>query len=201
MPNDSEGAQFILDISQRLALPSRPLVVATGGKLTDVADAYLLDHTVADRVMVVSALGSVTDDGGEMGVANGELDTWADIIVAQKFRYTQVSAFYEQAADMPSNLLPQLPTNAFTAWIESKLRDVWGDVLVAADQVGVLAVAVPEFVSAVTTVVQDGVNSDGLPVLSRDPSGQARLVTEIDDAVASARFQEMLLDSATFNLE
>jgi len=48
-PNRSEGARFIVDASQRLSLPYRPLVVVTGGALTDVADAYLLDRTVAER--------------------------------------------------------------------------------------------------------------------------------------------------------
>jgi hypothetical protein len=201
VPNSSEGARFIVETSQQLAQPFRPLVVVTGGRLTDVADAYLMDSTLPDRVVVVSALGSVTSDGGEMGVANGELDTWADIIVAQKFRYVQVSAFYEQMDDVPSSLLPELPVNAFTAWLEAKQPDVWGDVLVAADQVGVLAVAVPEFVSDVTTVVQDGENSDGLPLLSGDPSGQIQLVTEVDGAVAAARFQEMLTSPATFDPE
>jgi hypothetical protein len=201
VPNGSEGARFIVETSKRLALPFRPLVVVTGGKLTDVADAYLMDHTLPDRVVVVSSLGSVTTDGGEMGVPNGEMDTWADIIVAQKFRYVQVSAFYVQAADVPSSLLPLLPANAFTAWIESKQPDVWGDVLVAADQVGVLAVAIPEFVAAVTMVVQDGTNSDGLPLLSSDPSGRVQLVTEVDGGVATAQFQQMLISSATFDLE
>ena len=40
-----------------MSLPWRPLVVVTGSRLTDVADAYLMDPTVADRVVVVSALG------------------------------------------------------------------------------------------------------------------------------------------------
>src|SRR4051812_32489645 len=42
-PNRSEGALFILDAAARLSLSYRPLVVVTGGRLTDVADAYLVD--------------------------------------------------------------------------------------------------------------------------------------------------------------
>ena len=56
-PNMSAGAKLILEMSARLSLPWRPLVVVTGSRLTDVADAYLMDPTVADRVVVVSALG------------------------------------------------------------------------------------------------------------------------------------------------
>src|SRR5262245_18132063 len=58
--NGSAGARAILAASHRLGLPYRPLVILTGGRLTDVADAYLIDPTVADRVVVVSSLGTAT---------------------------------------------------------------------------------------------------------------------------------------------
>src|SRR4051812_30807660 len=35
-PNRSEGARFIVDASKQLSLPHRPLVIVTGGALTDV---------------------------------------------------------------------------------------------------------------------------------------------------------------------
>jgi hypothetical protein len=197
-PNGSEGARFIVDISKQRSLPFRPLVVVTGGRLTDVADAYLMDPTLPDRVVVVSSLGSVTTDGGIMGIPDGEMDTWADAIVAQKFRYVQVSAFYDQKADLPDSLLPQLPTNRFAAWIQSKQGKVY-NILPAADQVGVLAVAVPSFVSSFIRVVQRGEDSDKhWPTLYEDPSGPVWLVTKIDGALPTARIQQMLLDPATF---
>ena len=160
-PNRSEGASFIIDAANRLSLPFRPLVVVTGGRLTDVADAYLMDHTLPEKIVVVSSLGSATTDGGEMGIPNGEMDTWADVIVAQKFRYVQVSAFYDQKTDVTASLLSELPTNAFTSWIQSKEPDVWDD-LVAADQVGVLAVSIPSFVSSVARMAQPDAGADGL---------------------------------------
>ncbi len=198
--NGSAGARFIVDISRELALPHRPLVLVTGNPLTDVADAYLLDPTLPDRVVVVASLGSTTGDGADMGVPNGNLDFWASVIVARKFRYVQVSAFYGQGQDVPSSLLGELQKNAFTSWIEAKQPDVW-DAVVAADQVGVVAVAVPEFVVTVTPAVQDDEDTDGLPLLSSDPAGPVQLVTEIDSDLATARFQEMLLAPATFGGE
>src|SRR4029079_2860388 len=56
-PNRSEGARLMVETSARLSLPYRPLVVVTGGRLTDVADAYLVDPTVADRLVVVLHVG------------------------------------------------------------------------------------------------------------------------------------------------
>lgn len=194
-PNDSAGARFIIEASNRYALPFRPLVVVTGGRLTDVADAYLIDRTLPERIVVVSALGAANADGAEMGVPNGELDTWADVIVAQKFRYVQVSAYYDQSLDVPGSLLTQLPTNAFTTWISTKQPNIKN----AYDQTALLAVALPSVVSAFERVVQQGTSSENMPLLVRDPSGPDQLVRQVSGALAAARFWEMLLAPATFN--
>lgn len=197
VPNRSEGAQLILEASERLARSELPLVVVTGGRLTDVADAYLMDHTLPERAVVVSSLGGITPDGGEMGVPNGEMDTWADIIVAKKFRYVQVSAFYGQGEDVPDELLSLLPENAFTSWVKAKQPDLW-EAVVAVDQVALLAVAVPEFVSTVTRVEQEGDGPEGFPGLSNAPDGSVWLVTEVDGSVATALMRKVLLDPNTF---
>ena len=197
LPNGSQGALFIVAESKRVALPFRPLVVVTGGGLTDVADAYLIDHTLPDRLVVVSWLGAITPDGAEMGVPNGDLDTWADIIVAQKLRYIQVSAVYDQTTDVPSSILPQLPTNTFTSWIRTKQPHVWST-LVAADQVGVLVTALPSFVSATVPVAERGMTANNLPALANDASGSDWLVTQVNNALAPARLWQMLLGPQTF---
>jgi len=197
VPNRSAGASFIVETSLHVSRSYRPLVVVAGGRLTDVADAYLMDHTLPERVVVVSSLGATTSDGAEMGVPNGELDTWADIIVAQTFRYIQVSTYYDDGADVPSSLISQLPTNPFTSWIASKQPNIENSV----DQVGVQAVAIPSVVSTVTRVVQDGMNSDNVPLLSNDPNGPVWLVTQTSSAKATARFWEMLLARSTFRAQ
>ena len=199
LPNDSDGARFIVTTSAALARPDRPVVVVTGGALTDVADAYLLDPSVTERVIVVSSLGSGFSDDAQlarMGIPNGEIDPWADTIVVQKFRYVQVSTYYDQLADVPAERLTELPDNAFGAWMRAKQPDIF-DIAVAADQVGVLAAGLREFTRAFTRVSQSG--SDGeLPALAPDAQGRAWLVTASDAAAARARFWQVLLDPATF---
>ena len=76
------------------------VVVVTGSRLTDIADAYLMDPTVADRVVVVSALGGGANGTSVMGWPNGELDPWADWIVGQRFRYIQINGYYDQLGDV-----------------------------------------------------------------------------------------------------
>jgi hypothetical protein len=199
--NESAGALAIVDASNRLALPSRPLAVVTGGRLTDVADAYLIDHKVADRVVVVSSLGSLSSSGAVMGNPNGEMDPWADTIVTSRFRYVQVSAFYDQANDVPASRIADLPANAFGAWIAAKQPNIW-DLAQAADQVAVAAVAIPGFVVKVERVAPsaplDGGATAG-PPLQDKPGAQGWLVRKVAGSVAAARFWQLLSDPATFS--
>jgi len=195
--NSSAGAQFIVDTSRELARSYRPLVVLTGSHLTDVADAYLLDPTVVDRVVVVAALGSVTSAGGLMGIANGEMDPWADVIVASKFRYVQVSTYYDPLSDVPAALLPQLPETPFTTWIKNKQPKVWDD-LDAADQNAVSALVLPGFVTATQKVTFQMPTSASVPSLIKDDRGSILLVTQVSGAVATSTLWQMLLDPWTF---
>jgi hypothetical protein len=200
VPNRSEGARLIVEASARLSLPYRPLVVVTGGRLTDVADAYLIDKSVVDRVVVVSSLGSISTPGGTMGEPNGELDPWADWIVAQRFRFVQVSAFYDQTGDVRSSQLSSLPQNPLGQLIASQQPNI-RNLATAADQVSILAVALPKFVVAVQRASQNpaaSFDSTTGPALVPDVNGRVWLVTSSDGALATARLWQLLLDARTF---
>lgn len=199
-PNRSEGAHLILEASASLSLPYRPLVVVTGGRLTDVADACLIDPTVTERIVVVSSLGSAIDTGGAMGPPNGEMDPWADAIVAARFRFLQISAFYDQTTDVPTARLAELPANAFGAWIAAKQPSIF-DLDQAADQVAVVAVGISTFVTAVEKASAAGLIGAGAtagPDLVADPAGSVLLVTQNKSADATARFWQLLLDPTTY---
>ena len=194
-PNRSEGARFIVDASKQLSLPHRPLVIVTGGALTDVADAYLIDATVAERVVVVSSLGALSTTGGGMSSPNGEMDPWADAIVSSRFRYVQVSAFYDQLTDVPATALSQLPANALGARIAAKQPNIW-HWSPASDQVGVAAVGVASFATAVERVAPGGPVGDGAtagPDLANDPNGSGWLVTSCAGTAATTKFWHLLL--------
>jgi hypothetical protein len=198
-PNRSEGARLIVDASAGLSLPYRPLVVVTGGRLTDVADAYLVDRTVTERVVVVSSLGATTAAGAAMAAPNGEMDPWADAIVTARFRFVQVSAFYDQLTDVPTSRLSELPANPFGAWIAAKQPKIW-TLQEAADQVAVVAVGVPSFASAVSRVsaATIGAGATAGPDLVVNPNGTGWLVTQNASADATARFWDALLGPTTF---
>ncbi len=197
VPNTSDGAALIVNTSKTVAHPWRPLVVLTGGRLTDVADAYLMDPGVAQRIVVVSSLGTATKDGAQMGRPNGEMDVWADTIVAQRLPYVQVSVSYDQTGDVPASLPPQLPPNAFTSWIKTKQAQILSDPK-ASDQVPVAVLAIPTFVSAWSKATQQGVDSSNLPLLANDPNGPVWLVSEVKGALLAASFWQMLLAKETY---
>jgi hypothetical protein len=199
-PNRSEGAHIIVDMSASLSLPYRPLVVVTGGRLTDVADAYLMDPTVTERVVVVSSMGSTTDAGAAMGPPNGEMDPWADTIVTTCFRFVQVSAYYDQTTDVPTSRLAELPHNAFGDWIAAKQAGIF-DLNQAADQVAVVAVGLPTFVTEVKKVSVAGLIGAGAtagPDLVADAAGPLLLVTQSQGAEATSRFWQLLTDPNTY---
>ena len=200
-PNRSNGALTIVNTSKTMGLPYRPLVIATGGALTDVADAYLVDHTVTERVVIVSSLGSTSSTGGGMGSPNGQGDPWADVIVASQFRYVQVSAWYDQLTDVPNSSLSKLPNNPLGAWIASKQPNLW-QWSPASDQVSVLAVGLPAFATAIERVAPTGSLDAGRtgdagatagPDLATDQSGPDWLVTACDGAAATSLFWKVLL--------
>jgi hypothetical protein len=198
--NHSEGANCIIKAANEFSLPYRPLVVVTGGRLTDVADAYLIDPSVTKRVVVVSSLGSLTSTGGAMGIPNGEMDPWADTIVTARFRYVQVSAFYDQLTDVPAARVSELPDNAFGKWIAAKQPNIWNDPQ-AADQVAVAAVGIPSFALDVRSVSPVGPVEAGAtagPALKDNPGVLGWIVRQSDDVAATTRFWQLLLDPATF---
>lgn len=189
-PNRSEGALAIVDLSARLGAPYRPLVVATGGALTDIADAYLADPTVVDRVVVVSSLGSATSAGGGMGIPNGDRDPWADFIVAAQFQYVQVSTWYDQLGDVTTAKLPDLPANPLGDWIAAKQPNLqgWSP---ASDQVSVLAAGLPKFAAAVQRVsaaTSFGAGATVGPNLNAEKTGPNWLVTACDGTAAANQF-------------
>jgi hypothetical protein len=204
VPNGSAGAKLIVDTAQRLSEPLRPLAVALGGRLTELADAYLLDPSIADKVVVLASLGNVSADGNSaiMGGPNGDIDPWADEIVARKFRYIQVDTYYAQQNDVPDAFAQTLPDNAFSAWINAKRTDILPyPALDAADQGSLIAAVFPDFALSFARLSEHSPTpppAGQYPALLADPAGNCWVVSQGDSATATARFQAALTNPATY---
>lgn len=202
VPQHSNGAELIVLKSRELSLPWRPLVIISGSQLTDIADAYLIDPTVVERVVVVAQLGAYSDSRGLMTGPNGDLDPWADWIVAQKFRYAQVSAYYDQTGDVTVADVPNLPKNRLGAWMAAK-RTKLSSLPTAADQEPILALAAPDFVATIVTTTPD--LSGGFeatfgqgPPLVPNVNGNTWVVARVNPPSARQNMWRMLSNPDTF---
>ncbi len=196
VPNGSAGAQFIVEAALEYGTPELPLAVISGSTLTEVAEAYLMDPTVAERMVALASMGLQTDEGSVMGGPNGEHDPWASAIVARRLPLVQVNAYYEQVEDLPEARVPELPANPFGRWMADKRAGV--DNAYAADQIALLAPALPGFATEVQRVEYAGLNGEGFPTLAFQEDGCCWLVTESDGSVAATFLWDMLQAPGTF---
>lgn len=193
-PNHSEGARLILEAAATHATKLHPLAIATGGALTDVADAYLLDPTLAERAVVVASLGQTDGDGARALDPNGNRDSWATRIVTSRMRYVQVNGYYDQLLDLPEDRVAELPTNPFGEWMAAKRADIL-DLVHACDQISVLAVALPWFATDVVRMRAD----DAAPTtLVPDLTGQIWNVRQSESDRARELLWSTLKDPLTF---
>jgi len=201
VPNRSAGGQLIVDLSLQLSMPLRPVVVLAEGPLTDVADAYRIDPTVVDRVVVVAALGTYSAPNGVMNAPNGDLDPWANWIVAQRFRYVHVGVGYDQSSDVTPAEVPNLPMNSFGNWMAAKQPKIFTDITTASDQVAELSSGLPQFVAGAVRAAPDisaGFDaSKGLTLVPHD-GGNVWLVTKVTAPLAASQLWQWLLTPKTF---
>ncbi len=190
------AAQLIVDEARR-ASPDRPLVVVVGGPLTIPASAYLLDPSIADRV-VVAWLGGTAS---HMGDYNGWADAWAAYVVLERLRLV---FFTPGSADptVQKSRLDQLPATPLREWMKAKQhptnslpgsRD--------ADAAPAISLMRPEFATAVKPVRFAGwITTDGhqVPTFREDPAGRALMVTG-SSAIATEEWWRALMNPAVYS--
>ena len=193
VPNGSPGAELIIQEAMSLGAGDRPLAVVAGGRLTDVADAYLLEPEIAERIVVVAALGEQQGDEVVLGIPNGELVAWANVVVVERLVFALVTARYDQKSSVTSERLSELPENPFGAWISGKYEDIWW--AIAADQVAVLAGALPGFAQQIDRASVSGTTTldfGDTPTLAIDENGSGWVVTAVDGELATRTFWDLL---------
>jgi hypothetical protein len=195
VPNRSEGARLILRAASERGTRAHPLAIATGGALTDVADAYLMDPTLAERSVVVASLGQNEGLDARTVEPNGTRDPWATFIVTRRMPYVQVNGYYDQLLDLPESRVDELPDNAFGRWMAQK-RPSLLEVVIACDQISVLAAARPWFATAVAKLRPDG---DEDTLLVADAEGPIWHVPTCDTDAARDELWAMLKDPTTFS--
>jgi len=203
MSNGSAGGNLIVTLANKLGRPSRPLVVVVGTSLTDAADAYLIDRSIAERIVVVAALGSYRAPNGLMGTPNGDMDAWAGWIVSQRLRFIQAATWYDQYSDVTMAQVSNLPQNPLGMWMAKKRSKILMETT-AADQIALLSVALPNFVEGVQRVSPDvaaGFDSAQGPTLVPDDRGDDLVITRIAAPLAASTMWFRLFDPHTFGAQ
>lgn len=197
--NDSAGAELMVNLSRSLSTPTRPVAIVTTTSFTDLANAYFLDRTIVDRVIVVVAAGSYQAPNGILNRPNGDMDPWSDWIVTQRYRFVLVGTWYDQTVDIPDARLSYLPKNDLGSWMANKQPQII-DITTAADQVALLSFALPGFTKSAVPAAPDtsaGWNSSQGPNIVPDANGKGWLVTEIGAPLAGSWLWNTL-DSSLF---
>ena len=97
-PTRSAGSDLIV-AEARKATPDKPLLVVAGGPLTTVAQAWLTDHSIAERMIVA-------------GIYTYQMhpdDTVANYLVARKCRYLQWGRQYIWGGKPDTSLIKSVP--------------------------------------------------------------------------------------------
>jgi inosine-uridine nucleoside N-ribohydrolase len=113
-PMESEGSRLIIQAA-KVAEPSKPLVIVMGAGLTAVANAYLLNRMIAEKV-VVAWLGGRRND---MRDYNGWSDPWAAYIALCRLMLVQFPA-WQADPEVPKRKLVEFPPSDFRQWMIEK---------------------------------------------------------------------------------
>jgi hypothetical protein len=200
-PRESEGSWLIVNEARR-ASAKRPLVVIMGGQATAAVDAYLLDPTIADKMVLAWVVGNKRADGNiDAGEHNAGVDPWATYIAFQRLR---VVAFpfsndgndaNDPGAHTPKSRLRELPdTELRQTLLEArwprdpgKFSEPEEDI----DTIPAFSLTRPDYVRRTKTVSFDRWhpapwNADiQLPVFRVDPNGRTLVAWESRRAVAT----------------
>lgn len=196
-PLGSPGSRALLT-EARKATAERPLVVVMGGPLTVAADAYLLDPSIAEKV-VVAWTGGRYDS---MDDYNGWCDPWAAYITIQELRLVQFPidpAFYPRMTR--DWIRANLPDNEARKYMLALELDVGNGDDGDGDGMPAVSVLRPDYVEGVRRVSFAGWKAgDGhqVPTLKADPSGRAIQVTKASRTIATEEYRRAFTDPAAW---
>ncbi len=191
-PLDLKASEFIVKEAKD-ARPRRPLVIVTGGQLTTVANAYLLDPGIADNVVVSGIFGVDQKD------YNAGLDSWAWTIVLSKFRTFAVpigppnnrGTVYMKPPHVPkARIESELPqTIEFYKWMFEK-EHPHNELPAEHDFDGQAAIPImrPDYITKVERWRPVGILSNGNPKLVRDENGPIYKALDADQKTATEEF-------------
>ena len=191
-----DASYFIVELANR-SEDSKPIVVICGGQLTSIANAYLIDTTIVDRIIVMGVFGADKID------YNAGLDSWAWTIVLSKFRVLAIpigssnnrGIVYMKPPKVPkekikSDLNQKIPL--FQWMYDKKHPSNWlpneGDY----DGHPAILITRPDYVTEIKKFRVDNIDSQGIPVLIDDITGNIIQAEDANQNIATQEFWRVM---------
>jgi len=109
VPYKTPGGLLVVN-EARKATSDRPLVIVMGGQATCVVDAYLMDNSIADKMILAWIVGNKRSDGDvDSREYNAGVDPWATYIAFEKLRVVAFPFTNDGSASTPKSRLGELP--------------------------------------------------------------------------------------------
>ena len=180
-PIGSPGTDRILEAA-RAASPDEPLVVACGGSVCTVADAYLRDPSIADSLVVFLRVGKTVPEAGY----NVNNSGWSFHVVAERLPTVLVLA--DSSPYVTRGRVQSLPDEPLREYMLTKEHPEYGNPVGGGetwdgDALATLSPVHPDTRDGTRRVSVDGTRPnpwDGLgtlPTFSADPDGNVAVVT------------------------
>jgi len=195
VPVETPGARLIVSEAHN-ATTNKPLVVIMGGPSTTVASAYLMDNSITSRVVLAWMSGGPGEN--DLHDFNNTADSWATVIVVQRFRAVLFGMVVNETPLVDKAQLPQLPNTELRQWMIDKSVPHIG-LPGGHDENGPPAITLmrPDYITTAKPKSYVGI-SNGDMFLQDDPNGNILMVTEADQTIATTEWWRALSNSAAY---
>jgi inosine-uridine nucleoside N-ribohydrolase len=175
-PLDLAASKFIIEQAQK-ASPENPIIFVAGGQLTVIANAYLLEPSISNKVIVSGIFGVNQKD------YNAGLDEWAWKIVLSQFRVFAVpigpshkrGTVYMKPPHVPKNRIKEeLPQELlFFRWMFEK-KHPSNSLPDEHDYDGQAAIPLmcPDYITHIRRWSVVDINDEGNLILKQDDNGK-----------------------------
>jgi hypothetical protein len=201
VPIDTPGSRLIVNEAQN-ATVNKPLVIIMGGPPTTLASAYLLDNSIANRIVLAWVSGGTFDGTGEnqMQNFNDAVDPWAMQIIVRRFRtYLFGLVFWNYSPLVSKASLTNLPNTELRQWmIDKELPHV--QLPGGADHDGAPAITLmrPDYIITAKTKSFDHADGSGNVFLKDDANGSVFMVTQVNQSIGTVEWWRALTNSAAY---
>jgi hypothetical protein len=191
VPVDSSGSRLIVQEAAKASV-EKPLVIIMGGQSTVVADAYLLDPSISEKVIVAWLAG---ESGGHLYGFNGWVDLWGTYILVSKLKTVLFGPVFEQTPFIPKKRLWELPDTELRQWmIEKELPHVNLPGLKDYDAQPAIPLMRPDYVKKISVKSFSHFDPEGISMLKEDENGNILVVDDADMDIASEEWWRAMKD-------